>query len=76
MLLPGCTSLPSGTSMPEPYAHGYTADGATADSSDRNCSWARASGGMVSDTEDTNAWARRTGVTWSRSLSNGMTTGR
>ncbi|MFD3682641.1 serine hydrolase domain-containing protein [Streptomyces sp. NPDC058613] len=53
------TSLPSGTDFPEPHAEGYTGfspNGAVANATDWNPSWAWAAGSAVSTLDDLHAW--------------------
>ncbi|MFD7560149.1 serine hydrolase domain-containing protein [Streptomyces sp. NPDC059835] len=53
------TSLPTGSAMPSPYAHGYTnftPDGTTVDASTWNPSWAWAAGAMISTMDDLHTW--------------------
>ncbi|MFD3934859.1 serine hydrolase domain-containing protein [Streptomyces sp. NPDC058611] len=53
------TSLPSGTEFPEPHADGYTGfspDGAVANATDWNPSWAWAAGSAISTLDDLHAW--------------------
>lgn len=54
------TSLPSGTDMPAPYAHGYTKNTPTdqvADATHWDPSWAGAAGAMISTFADLELWA-------------------
>ncbi|MET9887793.1 serine hydrolase domain-containing protein [Streptomyces sp. NPDC006430] len=55
------TLFPTGSDMPDPYAHGYTnqtASGKIEDATDWNPSWAWAAGAMISDMQDLRSWAR------------------
>ncbi|MFD7963391.1 serine hydrolase domain-containing protein [Streptomyces zaomyceticus] len=53
--------FPEGAEFPEPHPRGYTdqtLDGAVADATDWNPSWAWAAGAMISDLHDLRRWAR------------------
>ncbi|MFG2621594.1 serine hydrolase domain-containing protein [Streptomyces sp. NPDC048507] len=53
------TSLPAGSALPEPHAHGYTdfaPGGAVVDATDWNPSWGWAAGAMISGLEDLRTW--------------------
>ncbi|MFE2409230.1 serine hydrolase domain-containing protein [Kitasatospora sp. NPDC059408] len=55
------TSFPSGTSIPSPYAHGYTEQtptGAIADATNWDPSWAWTAGAIVSTVSDLESWAK------------------
>ncbi|GHG25912.1 serine hydrolase domain-containing protein [Streptomyces zaomyceticus] len=55
------TLFPEGAEFPEPHPRGYTdqtLDGAVADATDWNPSWAWAAGAMISDLHDLRRWAR------------------
>ncbi|QES48829.1 serine hydrolase [Streptomyces venezuelae] len=53
------TVFPTDSTIPDPYAHGYTdftPSGKTADASRWNPSWAWAAGAMISDLDDLHTW--------------------
>ncbi|MFD0274163.1 serine hydrolase domain-containing protein [Kitasatospora sp. NPDC127111] len=55
------TRFPTDAAFPQPHAHGYTnqtPDGAIADATDWNPSWAWAAGAAVSDLADLQKWAK------------------
>lgn len=55
------TLFPEGAEFPEPHPRGYTdqtLDGAVADATDWNPSWAWAAGAMISDLHDLRRWAK------------------
>ncbi|WP_327307327.1 serine hydrolase domain-containing protein [Streptomyces sp. NBC_01298] len=59
--LGGRTLLATGTTFPEPHAHGYTNDlpgGKIVDATNFDPSWAWAAGAMASDLQDLRSWAK------------------
>jgi D-alanyl-D-alanine carboxypeptidase len=58
------TAWPTDSSLPEPYAHGYTTqtlDGKQADATNWNPSWGFTAGQLISDINDMKIWAKALG---------------